>query len=241
MSSEKIRNEVLIMDEQTSGFPENIRKLRKQHNMTQQDLAEKIGVTGKAVSKWEVGATRPNSRTVLKLAKLFKVHISDLEYGYVAENSFPDNNMEQIISFMNEINKKIERLISNRDVVSDYLKNTSKYEMDTIYEYYDEDPMTEEEMDFQDVRKYYEDELYDYLDQFDFDKALDLCDELIDDGFGEIASDAIYVCDREKLYLDYANSPEELICILEKRKKYAKIYIHHLMKKYGVSKDELIG
>ena len=37
-----------------------IRKLRESKNMTQEELAEKIYVTGKAVSKWETGQGFPN-------------------------------------------------------------------------------------------------------------------------------------------------------------------------------------
>ena len=45
--------------------------LRKQHNMTQKDLAELLLVTDKAVSKWERGINFPDLMTLEKIAEVF--------------------------------------------------------------------------------------------------------------------------------------------------------------------------
>lgn len=55
-----------------------IAELRKENNMTQMDLAEKMCVTDKAVSKWERDISCPDIKTIAKLAEIFNVDISIL-------------------------------------------------------------------------------------------------------------------------------------------------------------------
>lgn len=59
-------------------FDEKLRKLRKEHNLTQDDLAEKIFVTRTAVSKWETGQGYPSIESLKLLAKLFDTTIDEL-------------------------------------------------------------------------------------------------------------------------------------------------------------------
>ena len=53
----------------------NIRPLREQHGMTQEDLAKRLGVKYPAVSKWERGMAYPSMNTDIKMAVLFKVSL----------------------------------------------------------------------------------------------------------------------------------------------------------------------
>ena len=57
---------------------ERIRILRKEHNMTQLQLAEKMNVTDKAVSKWERGESTPDTDTLIELAKLYNASLDEL-------------------------------------------------------------------------------------------------------------------------------------------------------------------
>ena len=52
--------------------------LRKEKGMTQQELAEKMGVTDKAVSKWERDLSYPDLNSIPKLAEIFGVSVEDL-------------------------------------------------------------------------------------------------------------------------------------------------------------------
>ena len=52
--------------------------LRKQHNMTQKDLAELLSVTDKAVSKWERGINFPDLMTLEKIAEVFNTPVVEL-------------------------------------------------------------------------------------------------------------------------------------------------------------------
>lgn len=60
---------------------ERIEKLRKKIGMTQQSLAGKLGVTDKAVSKWENGAGYPDITVLPKIASLFGVTVDYLMFG----------------------------------------------------------------------------------------------------------------------------------------------------------------
>lgn len=55
-----------------------ISSLRKENGMTQLELAEKMGVTDKAVSKWERDLSCPDINTIPKLAEIFHVSVDQL-------------------------------------------------------------------------------------------------------------------------------------------------------------------
>ena len=52
---------------------EKIINLRKARNMSQEELAEQLGVSRQAVSRWEVGSALPDASNILQLSKLFGV------------------------------------------------------------------------------------------------------------------------------------------------------------------------
>ena len=57
---------------------ENIFKLRKEYNLSQEQLAEKINVTRQTISNWELGETAPNPEQLKLLSKTLKVSIDEL-------------------------------------------------------------------------------------------------------------------------------------------------------------------
>lgn len=59
----------------------NIKKFRKEKDMTQDVLAEKLCVTRQAVSNWENDKTQPDVDTLEKLAEVFEVSVEELIYG----------------------------------------------------------------------------------------------------------------------------------------------------------------
>ena len=68
-------------------FNENIVRLRKLMQMTQEDIAEAVGVSRQAVAKWESGETIPDLEKCKLLAELFGVSLDDLA------NYEPEDNM----------------------------------------------------------------------------------------------------------------------------------------------------
>lgn len=59
-------------------FGNMIAVLRKENGMTQLELAEKMGVTDKAVSKWERDLSFPDVRSLPKLAEIFNISVDEL-------------------------------------------------------------------------------------------------------------------------------------------------------------------
>lgn len=60
---------------------QKIHDCRKRAGMTQEELAEKLGVTRQAVSKWEADAAFPETENILELCRLFHVSSDELLFG----------------------------------------------------------------------------------------------------------------------------------------------------------------
>ncbi|MGI2293852.1 helix-turn-helix domain-containing protein [Paenibacillus sp. GXUN7292] len=56
----------------------NLKNLRKKHRYTQEDVADRIGVSRQAVAKWENGETVPDINNCIALAELYGVVLDDL-------------------------------------------------------------------------------------------------------------------------------------------------------------------
>ena len=67
-------------------FKDNLVQLRKMKKMTQEGIAEKLGVTRQAVAKWEAGETVPDLDKCRLLAELFGVSLDDLANYEPEEN-----------------------------------------------------------------------------------------------------------------------------------------------------------
>ena len=70
-----------------------IKKLREKQKMTQEELADKIFVTGKAVSKWETGQGFPDISLVEPLAKALGISVIELLSGEDIKNGNRSFNM----------------------------------------------------------------------------------------------------------------------------------------------------
>lgn len=72
-------------------------KLREEKGLTQADIAEQLGVTAAAVSKWENGSSKPRVEVLFKLAEILGVRPEELMAGhYIEENEEKDPNTYSI-------------------------------------------------------------------------------------------------------------------------------------------------
>ena len=55
-----------------------LKELREKHNLTQEELAERVLVTRQAVSRWETGVTSPDISALPMLADLFGITVDEL-------------------------------------------------------------------------------------------------------------------------------------------------------------------
>ncbi len=71
-------------------FREKLTQLRKSQNMTQEQLAEKLGVSRQAVSRWESGDSTPDMNNLLGLCDLFSVSSDYLIHDdYQSDDDIP--------------------------------------------------------------------------------------------------------------------------------------------------------
>lgn len=58
-----------------------LKELRKGKNITQEQLAEKLGVSGRTVSRWETGSNMPDISLLVEIAEIFEVSIPEIING----------------------------------------------------------------------------------------------------------------------------------------------------------------
>ena len=76
-----------------------IAELRKAQGMTQLELADKMGVTDKAVSKWERDLSCPDVNSIPKLAEIFGMSVDDL-MQVKTDTSKPKQGMQETIDLI---------------------------------------------------------------------------------------------------------------------------------------------
>ena len=70
-----------------------IRELREKHKLTQQQFAEKLGVSNKTVSKWENGKGYPDITLLEPIAEVFRISVTELISGNTVQNANVSANM----------------------------------------------------------------------------------------------------------------------------------------------------
>ena len=91
--------------------------LRKNHNYTQDDLAQKLNVSRQAVSKWETGTTIPDLSILLKLSKLYGLTINEIIEPNIQPQKITD--FEQISTIPeNELKEVLKQFDANSLVMA---------------------------------------------------------------------------------------------------------------------------
>ena len=90
-----------------------IAKCRKENSLTQMQLAEKLGITDRAISKWETGKSLPDSSIMLELCEMLGITVNDLLSGEVVTMSNYNEKLENnLISMIKEKEKADKQLLS---------------------------------------------------------------------------------------------------------------------------------
>ena len=58
-----------------------LRELRKEKNLTQEQVADKLGVSGRTISRWETGAYMPDISLIVDIAEMYDVDVRDIIDG----------------------------------------------------------------------------------------------------------------------------------------------------------------
>ena len=88
-----------------------ISELRNKKNLTQKELADKLGISDKAVSRWETGKSSPDLDMLFRISKFFNVSFENLLTARMVDDGTDDELMQDIIKEFNDMNKKHSRRI----------------------------------------------------------------------------------------------------------------------------------
>lgn len=84
-----------------------IAEMRKKHSLTQSQLGEMLGISGKAISKWERGISAPDISLLNDLSKILEVSVSEILNGEKDASEDKTNNINvKVIDTYNKIFKK---------------------------------------------------------------------------------------------------------------------------------------
>lgn len=122
---------------------DRIKKLRKENNLSQEQLAQKLNVSRQAISKWESNGAYPDIDNLVLLRNIFKITLDELVIG---EESIEDENNIEDIKNLDEIEDKnkveeanIDRVVKSDNDVKWYNVKLDKKDRKDYEEYRDDD------------------------------------------------------------------------------------------------------
>ncbi len=84
-------------------FSENLKTLRKQKGFSQEELASRLHVVRQTISKWEKNLSVPDADTLIRLAEILEVSVSELLGSKIeTENGNVTNDVAEQLSRINE-------------------------------------------------------------------------------------------------------------------------------------------
>ncbi len=91
---------------------------RKEQGLTQLQLAEKLGITDRAVSKWETGKSLPDASLMPELCKLLKITINDLLCGEVVSvENYNEKAEKALLEMVKKEEMQNKRLMMYENVI----------------------------------------------------------------------------------------------------------------------------
>ena len=94
-------------------FGDNLKIIRKNKKMSQEQLAEKVNVSRQSVSKWENGEAYPEMNNILELCKIFNCKLNDLVHTDMSDISSLDEEIVMNVVKFNESKQNQVKSLSN--------------------------------------------------------------------------------------------------------------------------------
>ena len=88
-----------------------IAECRKKNNLTQMQLAEKLNITDRAISKWENGKAMPDSSIMLDLCNILKISVNELLSGEMISMENKNEKQEQLLLDMAKETEEKNKII----------------------------------------------------------------------------------------------------------------------------------
>lgn len=102
-----------------------IAECRKKHNLTQMQLAEKLNITDRAISKWENGKSMPDSGVMLDLCKILEISVNELLSGEVLKMENYDLKAEENLLEMKKQKEESDRSMLRLELCIGYISSIS--------------------------------------------------------------------------------------------------------------------
>lgn len=93
-------------------FSENLKRIRKEHNLSQEQLADELGVSRQAISKWESAVAYPEMEKIIALCDKFNLNIDDLLHKDIKEVKGEEESKKKINSLIDDFLKFITDTIN---------------------------------------------------------------------------------------------------------------------------------
>ena len=93
-------------------FSENLKIIRKEHNLSQEQLADELGVSRQAISKWESSIAYPEMDKIIALCDKFNLNIDDLLHKDIKEVKGEEESKKKINSIFEDFLKFITNTIN---------------------------------------------------------------------------------------------------------------------------------
>lgn len=104
-------------------FGENLYNLRKKQKISQEKLAEKIGVSRQSVSKWENGTAYPEMNRIFELCKIFHCQLNDLVNDNILDFDSLDKEVKMsVVKFNKEKQNKLKIVSKTISIFSKILQ-----------------------------------------------------------------------------------------------------------------------
>ena len=93
-------------------FGDNLKQIRKSKKISQEDLADKLGVSRQSVSKWETGENYPSMQNIVCLCDIFKCKMNDLVHESFEDIDFMDKEIKMSVVKLNEKEQNRMKVLS---------------------------------------------------------------------------------------------------------------------------------
>lgn len=100
-----------------------IAECRKKNNLTQMQLAEKLNITDRAISKWENGKAMPDSSIMLDLCKELKINVNELLSGEVIKMDNYNEKAEELLIEMKKQKEEADKKMLQLEWVIGYMSS----------------------------------------------------------------------------------------------------------------------
>ena len=95
-----------------------IAELRKEKNMTQQELANKLNITDRAISHWENGRSMPDAGIMLELCKALDINVNELlSAKKIMEKKYNEQAEENLLEMRREIEIQNKRILTLNKII----------------------------------------------------------------------------------------------------------------------------